>query len=40
MTRAAIERAKEHFGELLEKQLLRIEQMKSAADWIDYICLR
>ncbi len=40
MTRAAIERAKEHFGELLEKQLLRIEQMKSAADWIDYKTLK
>ncbi len=40
MTRAAIERAKEHFGELLQKQLLRIEQMKSAADWIDYKTLK
>jgi len=40
MTKAVIERAKEHFGKLLQKQLQRIEQMKSAADWIDYKTLK
>lgn len=34
--RAAIERAKEHFGRLLEAQMERMEQVKRAPDWIDY----
>jgi len=33
---AAIERAKEHFGKLLERQLARVERMKQDVDWIDY----
>lgn len=32
----AIERAKEHFGKILEEQLKRVEEMRSAQDWIDY----
>ena len=32
----AIERAKEHFGGLLEAQLQRVDQMKSGDDWADY----
>lgn len=36
----AIERAKEHFGKLLEEQLARVEQMKAAGDWIDYSSLK
>ncbi|MBC7080332.1 MAG: isocitrate/isopropylmalate dehydrogenase family protein [Methanothrix sp.] len=36
----AIERAKEHFGRLLEEQLARVEQMKAAGDWIDYSSLK
>ncbi len=36
----AIERAKEHFGRLLEEQLARVEQMKSAGEWLDYSKLR
>jgi isocitrate dehydrogenase (NAD+) len=32
----AIEKAKEQFGKLLEGQLKRIDQIKAAADWIDY----
>ena len=32
----AIERAKEHFGQLLEKQLARVERMKQAEDWLDF----
>lgn len=32
----AIERAKEHFGKLIEQQLKHVEQMKSGADWVDY----
>ena len=32
----AIERAKEHFGRILEEQLRRVEEMRSAQDWIDY----
>ncbi len=31
-----IEYAKDHFGTLIQEQLLRIQQMKNAADWIDY----
>ncbi|MDH7597423.1 MAG: isocitrate/isopropylmalate family dehydrogenase [Methanothrix sp.] len=36
----AIERAKEHFGRLLEEQLARVEQMKAAGGWIDYSNLK
>ncbi len=32
----AIERAKAHFEELLVEQMDRVEQMRSAEDWIDY----
>lgn len=34
--RKAIEKAKDHFGTLLQEQLLRVQQMKESADWIDY----
>ena len=33
---AAIERAKEHFGKLLERQLARVERMKKDEGWVDY----
>ena len=33
---AAIERAKAHFGEILEQQMIRIEAVKNEADFIDY----
>jgi len=36
MDKAAIERAKEHFGKILENQMNRMERVKSAPDWIDY----
>jgi len=36
----AIERAKEHFGGLLEAQLQRVDQMKSGDDWADYSSLQ
>jgi len=36
MDAAAINRAKEHFGKLLEAQAKRMERVKSAPDWIDY----
>ena len=32
----AVERAKEHFGRLVEEQLQRVERMKRGEDWIDY----
>jgi len=35
-----IEKAKDHFGKICEEQLKRIEQMKTAGDWIDYSKLR
>lgn len=34
--KTAIEKAKEHFGQLLEDQVLRVEKLKQAPDWIDY----
>lgn len=34
--RTAIEKAKEHFGHLLEIQAQRVEKLKAAPDWIDY----
>lgn len=36
MDRALIERAKDHFGQLLEQQLARVERMKQDEGWIDY----
>ena len=36
MDKAAIERAKEHFGNILEAQMKRMEKVKAAPDWIDY----
>ncbi|WP_369425392.1 isocitrate/isopropylmalate family dehydrogenase [Methanothrix sp.] len=36
----AIDRAKEHFGRLLEEQLARVEQMKAAGGWVDYSSLK
>lgn len=36
MDTAAIEKAKEHFGQIIEEQLRRVEEMKKALDWIDY----
>jgi isocitrate dehydrogenase (NAD+) len=36
MDTAAIDRAKEHFGKLLEAQMKRMEKIKAAPDWIDY----
>jgi isocitrate dehydrogenase (NAD+) len=36
MDKAAIARAQEHFGKLLEVQMKRMEALKSAPGWIDY----
>ena len=36
MDNAAIARAKEHFGKLLEAQMKRMEKVKAAPDWVDY----
>jgi isocitrate dehydrogenase (NAD+) len=36
MMNARIERAKDHFGKLLEVQMERMERIKAAAGWIDY----
>jgi isocitrate dehydrogenase (NAD+) len=36
MDTAAIDRAKEHFGKLLEVQMKRMERIKASPDWIDY----
>jgi isocitrate dehydrogenase (NAD+) len=33
---AAIDKAKEHFGKLVEEQLNRVEQMKRSEGWTDY----
>ena len=40
MDKAAIARAQEHFGKLLEVQMKRMEAVKSAPDWIDYAQLK
>ncbi|MCH7625710.1 MAG: isocitrate/isopropylmalate dehydrogenase family protein [Chloroflexi bacterium] len=39
VNRDAIERAKEHFGTVLEEQLERVERLKVEGDWIDYSSL-
>ncbi len=36
---AAIERAKDHFGKLLERQIERVAAMKESADFVDYDAL-
>jgi isocitrate dehydrogenase (NAD+) len=40
MDNAVIERAKEHFGQIVQEQLRRVEEMKKALDWIDYSQLK
>ena len=36
MDNSVIEKAKDHFGQIIEDQLGRVETMKKAADWVDY----
>jgi isocitrate dehydrogenase (NAD+) len=36
MQSEAVERAKEHFGKIIEQQLMYVEQMKKSAGWVDY----
>ena len=40
MDNSAIKKAKDHFGQIIEDQLSRVEAMKKAADWIDYSQLK
>jgi isocitrate dehydrogenase (NAD+) len=40
MGNEAVERAKEHFGQVLEEQLARVERMKGAEDWLDFDALK
>jgi isocitrate dehydrogenase (NAD+) len=40
MNKEAIERAKEHFAGILERQLERVERIKSEEDWVDYSKLK
>jgi len=40
MDKAAIEKAKEYFGQIVEEQLERVEGLKKAQDWIDYSQLK
>ena len=40
MDYAAIKRAQEHFGKLLEVQMKRMEAVKNAPGWIDYSRLK
>jgi len=40
LTNKAIERAKEHFGRLLEEQLARVERMKADEGWVDYATMQ
>jgi len=39
MTNDRIERAKKHFGELLEAQMERVQRIKASPEWIDYSSL-
>jgi isocitrate dehydrogenase (NAD+) len=36
MDNTVIEKAKEYFGQIVEEQLNRVEELKKAQDWIDY----
>jgi len=37
---SGVEKAKEHFGKLIEDQLKRIERIKAEKDWVDYSKLK
>ena len=39
MTKERNERAKKHFGELLEAQMERVQRIKASPEWIDYSSL-
>jgi isocitrate dehydrogenase (NAD+) len=36
MDKEAVKRAKEYFGQIVEEQLNRVEELKRAQDWVDY----
>ena len=36
MSKDIVEKAKEHFGQLVQSQLERVERMKVGEDWVDY----
>ena len=36
MATTQIDAAKEHFGEVLQQQLERVERLKQEGDWVDY----
>jgi isocitrate dehydrogenase (NAD+) len=36
LDRAAVDRAKEHFAKVVEEQMRRVDQMKSAQSWTDF----
>ena len=36
MDNTVVEKAKEYFGQIVEEQLNRVEELKKAQDWIDY----
>ncbi len=36
MDNTAVEKAKEHFGQIVEEQLNRVEELKKTQEWIDY----
>ena len=40
MDNTAIEKAKEYFGQIVEEQLNRVEELKKAQDWMDYSQLK
>jgi len=40
MSNEAIEKAKEHFGKILQEQLERVERMKKGEEWTDYSKLK
>ncbi|MEK6544707.1 MAG: isocitrate/isopropylmalate family dehydrogenase [Elusimicrobiota bacterium] len=40
MNKTAVDKAKEHFGKLVEKQLERVERLKQKQDWIDFTKLK
>jgi isocitrate dehydrogenase (NAD+) len=40
MDKQAVEQAKEHFGRLVEEQLIRVEQMKADNGWVDYSAIK
>ena len=40
MANGSVDKAKEHFGTLMQQQLDRVERMKAGDDWVDFSTIK